>query len=72
MQVIINLFQESFQSAVFYSIHVHVPACGKAEEKTTYPTDVFSFVPMGENTPDMIKSITDFHRFEKIYYLELY
>lgn len=65
MQVIITLLQESFHSVGFYSIHVSMPACGKAKRKTIYPTGGFSIVPMGEKPLDMIKSITDFHRFEK-------
>lgn len=59
-------------SRFFYSIHVPVAACGKAKRKRIYPTGVFSIVPMDEKPLDMIKSITDFHRFEKIYYLEPY
>lgn len=49
MQVIVTLFQESFQSAgVFYCIHVHVPGCGKAKGKIISPTGVFSIVPTGK------------------------
>lgn len=57
-----SFFQESFQSAVFYSIHVHVPVCGKAEGKTNYPTGVFSIPRPCVKTLDMIMSITYFHR----------
>lgn len=71
MQVIITPFQELAGLGFFYSIHVHVPGCGKAKGKAIYPTEVFSIVPMGEKTLDIIKPISDFHKFEKIKYLEL-
>lgn len=71
-KLLLSFFRNHFNQQVFYSIHVPVPACGKAKGKRIYPTGVFSIVPMDEKRLDMIKSITDFHRFEKTYYLEPY
>lgn len=72
-KLLLSFVRNQFNQQVFLnSIHMHVPGCGKAKGKTIYPTGAFSIVPMGKKTLDITKSITHFHRFEKINCLELH